>query len=126
MKTFANRPPTLRHLLRFAVQSCGLFAGLILSSASMHAQATPPASATAAASKEEALQLNAFVVTGSVAPRKQMESPVAITTIDRSKIEDLAPRNFAEIVKAVPGIYVESTGGEAFNNVSIRGIGTTN
>jgi iron complex outermembrane recepter protein len=54
-----------------------------------------------------------------------MESPVAITTIDARMILELAPRSTAELLKAVPGIYTESTGGEAFNNVSIRGIGTT-
>jgi outer membrane receptor protein involved in Fe transport len=78
-----------------------------------------------AKSAEEIVQLNALVVTGAVTPRKQLESPVAITTLDRGRIQDLGPRNFAELLKAVPGIYVESTGGEAFNNVSIRGIGTT-
>src|SRR5215208_1559080 len=89
-------------------------------------QPSPTAAAeAAAAAKEDALKLNAFVVTGSVAPRTKMESPVAITTIDRTRMDELNPRNFAEAMKAVPGIYVESTGGEAFNNVSIRGIGTT-
>jgi outer membrane cobalamin receptor len=91
---------------------------------------TAPASATPDSTenpkpKEEVIQLNSFVVTGSMTPRKQLESPVAITTLDRGRIDDLGARNFAELVKAVPGIYVESTGGEAFNNVSIRGIGTT-
>ncbi len=85
----------------------------------------PAGTAPKPASNEEVLQLNAFVITGSVAPRKQIESPVAITTIDRNRVEELAPRNFAEVLKAIPGVYTESTGGEAFNNVSIRGIGTT-
>ncbi|MEO7597293.1 MAG: TonB-dependent receptor plug domain-containing protein, partial [Opitutus sp.] len=74
----------------------------------------------------ETVLLNSYVVTGSVSPRTQLESPVAITTIDRNRIEDLAPRNLGEMLKSVPGIYVESTGGEAFNNVSIRGFGVTN
>ncbi|MEO6001831.1 MAG: TonB-dependent receptor [Opitutus sp.] len=83
------------------------------------APAAPPAP------EGEAVLLNQYVVTGSVTPRTQLESPVAISNLDRGRIEDLGPRNFAELLKAVPGIYVESTGGEAFNNVSIRGIGTT-
>lgn len=74
---------------------------------------------------DDAVKLDAFVVTGSMAPKRQIESPVAITTLDRGRIEALGPRNFAEALKAIPGVYVESTGGEAFNNVSIRGIGTT-
>ena len=85
---------------------------------------TAPASA-AAVPADEVIKLNAFVITGSVTPRTQLESPVAITTLDRGRLEDIGPRSFAEAMKAVPGIYVESTGGEAFNNVSVRGIGTT-
>ncbi len=91
--------------------------------AQLAAQVAPAPSADAA--KEEAIMMNEFVTTGTVSPRKQLESPVAITILDRGRIEDIGPRNFAEAMKAVPGIYVESTGGEAFNNVSIRGIGTT-
>ena len=89
------------------------------------AQLAAQVSPAPAAAKEEPVMMNAFVATGAVTPRTQLESPVAITILDRSRIEDLGPRNFAEAMKAVPGIYVESTGGEAFNNVSIRGIGTT-
>lgn len=87
--------------------------------------ASAQTAAPAAKPTEEPVMLNALVVSGSLAPRKQLESPVAITTIDRSRVEELAPRNFAEVLKAIPGVYTESTGGEAFNNVSIRGIGTT-
>lgn len=113
---YLHPKPASRHSIR-AMLSLSVTAVLLPSSGLSQAPAPKP--------PQDLVQLNAFVVTGSVAPRKQMESPVAITTLDRGKIEDLGPRNFAELVKAVPGIYVESTGGEAFNNVSIRGIGTT-
>lgn len=110
-------PPARRRVARLAVMlAC------VVASASAQPTAAP---ATSAAAKEEPIMLNAFVTTGSLKPRTQLESPVAITTLDRGRLEDLAPRNFAEAMKAIPGIYVESTGGEAFNNVSIRGIGTT-
>jgi len=87
--------------------------------------AQPAPAPAGVAPAEDPIMLNAFVTTGSVTPRTQLESPVAITTLDRNRLEDLGPRSFAEALKAVPGIYVESTGGEAFNNVSVRGIGTT-
>ena len=99
----------------------GLAVSFAVALASAHAQQTP----ASAAAKEEPIMLNAFVTTGSLKPKTQLESPVAITTLDRGRLEDLGPRSFAEAMKAVPGIYVESTGGEAFNNVSIRGIGVT-
>ena len=118
------KTPQSSHLARRIQWSLrSLFGTLFLSALAP----TAPAQEAAQEQKpaDEVIQLNAFVVTGGVTPRKQLESPVAITNLDRGRIEDLAPRNFAELLKAVPGIYVESTGGEAFNNVSIRGIGTT-
>lgn len=87
--------------------------------------ATAPAVGQKQPEAEEVVQLDDYVVTGTVTPRRQLESPVAITVIDRGRIDDLGPRNLAELFKAVPGIYSESTGGEAFNNVSARGVGTT-
>jgi len=111
--------------LRAVISVSGLLLTALLPASSFAQQAPVDAAASTAKPAEDIVQLNAYVVTGSVTPRKQLESPVAITTLDRGKIEDLGPRNFAELVKAVPGVYVESTGGEAFNNVSIRGIGTT-
>ncbi len=112
-----------RRLLRFLTTFLCLDT---LVAVSLAQTAVGSAAPSAAQPAEETVQLNAIVVTGSVTPRKQLASPVAITILDRKRIEDLGPRNFAEAMKAIPGIYVESTGGEAFNNVSIRGIGTTN
>ena len=118
-----SRLPRSRSGSRFLKALC---LPLGLCAAHLAAQVAPATNpAAAAAAKEEAIMMNAFVATGAVTPRTQLESPVAITILDRNRIEDLGPRNFAEAMKAVPGIYVESTGGEAFNNVSIRGIGTT-
>jgi outer membrane receptor protein involved in Fe transport len=69
--------------------------------------------------------LSEFVVTGAVTPRSRLDSPIAVTTIDRTTIEAVAPRNTAEFLKVIPGVYAESTGGEAFNNISVRGFGVT-
>jgi outer membrane receptor protein involved in Fe transport len=84
---------------------------------------TPPP--TNASNIDDILSLSEFVVSGSVTPRSRFDSPVAITTIDRTTIEAVAPRNTAEFLKVMPGIYAESTGGEAFNNISVRGFGGT-
>lgn len=127
MKSNYPARPSVPRLSRSAIRPLAAATLLTLVFGAMHAQtpATNPDLTAGQKPADEVIQLNAFVVTGAVTPRKQLESPVAITTLDRGRIDDLGPRNFAELLKAVPGIYVESTGGEAFNNVSIRGIGTT-
>lgn len=71
---------------------------------------------------EDALGLDEIVVTGMVNPKKKIESSVAITTINTKEITLRAPRNTADLLKAVPGFYVESSGGEGGNNLFARGI----
>lgn len=93
--------------------------------AAPNAPGNPNAPANAAAANDDILKLSEFVVSGAVTPRSRFESPIAVTTIDRATMEAVAPRNTAEFLKVVPGIYAESTGGEAFNNVSVRGFGVT-
>jgi outer membrane receptor protein involved in Fe transport len=94
---------------------------------SAFAQLAPPGTPPAVngSANDDILKLSEFVVTGGVTPRSRFDSPVAITTIDRTTIDAVAPRNTAEFLKVMPGVYAESTGGEAFNNISVRGIGGT-
>lgn len=63
------------------------------------------------------------VVTGTTARnRTKLESSVAITTVDQAKLEKLAPHSLADSLQQVPGLWVESSGGEVSNNVSPRGL----
>lgn len=45
----------------------------------------------------------------------------AITNVDADQIEKLAPKSTADLLKAVPGVWVESSGGESGANVFVRG-----
>ncbi len=71
---------------------------------------------------QDVLDLQAVVTTGSVNPVTKIESSVAITTLSSEEIRKQAPRNTAELLNAVPGFYVESSGGEGGNNLFARGI----
>ncbi|SDR99686.1 TonB-dependent receptor [Opitutus sp. GAS368] len=93
----------------------------------MSAQTTAPVPAQGTSAKdttgEPVYVLNAFTVTGSIKPESRLNSPLAITTIDRAKIETMAPRSIDELMKVIPGLYIESSGGEANNALAVRGIG---
>ncbi len=67
---------------------------------------------------------NAIVVTGRAggADLRQVEASYAITVIDSEALRLDAPRSAAEVFNLVPGFWVESSGGEASNNVRSRGI----
>lgn len=49
------------------------------------------------------------------------DASFAVTNIDASQIEILSPKSTADLFKAVPGVWVESSGGESGANVFVRG-----
>ncbi|MBS1262728.1 MAG: Pesticin receptor [Calditrichaeota bacterium] len=72
--------------------------------------------------ESDVLSLSRVVVTGVRNPQEKLESAVAITTTTSEEIEEANPRNTADLLKVVPGFYVESSGGEGGNNLFARGI----
>jgi iron complex outermembrane recepter protein len=69
---------------------------------------------------EDPMQLDAVVVTGGN-PKRKIESSVAITTIGAKDIQQRAPLNNIDLLKAIPGLTVESSGGDGPGNVWVRG-----
>lgn len=73
---------------------------------------------------DQPLRLDQLVVTGSVTPQTKLESALAVTTLDPTQVQAYAPRSTAAMLKLIPGIYIESSGGEAGNNLVARGVAT--
>ena len=88
------------------------------------AQSTPPASTAQPAEVDAsgADQLSTVVVTGSTSKRTLLDASVAITSISSNDIDQKAPRNTADVLEMVPGIFVEGTAGPVSNNYSVRGL----
>lgn len=72
--------------------------------------------------EEDLLYSDSLVVTGTRNPLTKRESSVAITTLDETQIDERAPRSTADLLKVVPGFYVESSGGEVGGNLFARGM----
>lgn len=73
--------------------------------------------------RQDPLQLQAVVVTGTSTPTVNLKSSVAVTTLSPAEIEQSAPRSTTEMLRYVPGFTrVESSGGEVNENISMRGI----
>ena len=68
------------------------------------------------------LQMEETVATASFNPYQKLESSVAITTLSAQEMETEGPRSTADLLKAVPGFYVESSGGKGENNLFARGL----
>lgn len=94
-------------------------------SVALHAQSAPapaPLADDSEPKKEDTVVLQEFVVTGSFERLKKTESTVAITTIDLSDMAKLVPLSAADLVKNVPGAFVNSSLGEIRNVVYARGV----
>ncbi|HEU4903518.1 MAG TPA: TonB-dependent receptor plug domain-containing protein, partial [Flavisolibacter sp.] len=62
------------------------------------------------------------VVTGVFDKRKKMEASVAISTISSKDIAKITPVSAADLLKNVPGVFVNSSLGEIRNTVYSRGV----
>ncbi|MDX1623642.1 MAG: TonB-dependent receptor [Gemmatimonadota bacterium] len=71
---------------------------------------------------QDYLGMETIVATAERQPRQKLETSTAITTLNAREIEREAPRGTADLLKAVPGITVEASGGEVNNNVFVRGM----
>lgn len=52
---------------------------------------------------------------------RKIDASFAVTNIDEDDIGKIAPKSTADLFKAIPGVWVESSGGESGANVWVRG-----
>ncbi len=64
------------------------------------------------------------IVTGVFDKRKALNSSIAITTLSAVQIDKIVPNSAADLLKNVPGVYVNSSLGEIRNVVNSRGVTT--
>jgi iron complex outermembrane receptor protein len=74
------------------------------------------------AMQEDQTALDEVVVTGVFDKRTRMQSSVAISTLNAKQIERSAPTSAADLLKNIPGLYVNQARGEVMNTVYSRGI----
>ena len=63
-----------------------------------------------------------LMTTGVARARDRLDSATSTSTLGGEEIEKLGARSVAEIFRYIPGMRAESTGGEGFANISIRGL----
>ena len=66
--------------------------------------------------------IDEVVVTGVFDKRLRMNSPIAITILKGDFIEKKVPFSASDLLRNVPGVYVNSANGEIRNSVASRGI----
>jgi len=102
-----------------------LMMGASLFAVQAAAMADQPASSPNAAESAKSvdpLDLDTIVVTATSSNTSKMRSSVSVSTLDPDQIAQSAPTSVADILRDVPGIRSEASGGEGNANVSVRGL----
>lgn len=84
--------------------------------------ATVTAAQAQDAAKDEPLSLDRVVVTGTSAAGSKMKQSVSVSSLEADQIARQAPTSAAEILRSVPGVRSESSGGEGNANITVRGV----
>lgn len=86
--------------------------------------AAAPAAATAAdaAASQDGLNLDRVVITGSTVLRSKFKQSVSVSSVDGEQVQKAVASSATELLRAVPGLRAESTGGEGNANLGVRGL----
>ncbi|WP_010136636.1 TonB-dependent receptor [Ochrovirga pacifica] len=84
---------------------------------------TLPSSSIVTVELETAYQnLNTVVVTGTFAPRKQMETSTSVSVLSQEALSKLTPRGTADLIGNVSGTFTDASAGEVYTKVYTRGV----
>jgi outer membrane receptor protein involved in Fe transport len=92
-----------------------------LSSMSMAQEATNE-SPDGEKSQGESLDFEKIVVTGSIKGTTKLRSTLSVTTVSNERAESFVPQGTVDILRSIPGIRAESTGGDSNGNITVRGV----
>ncbi|MFI1744162.1 TonB-dependent receptor domain-containing protein [Thalassobellus sediminis] len=71
---------------------------------------------------EDLSKLDEVVITGVFDARSRMDASVAITTIGATQLARVAPTSSSDLLKNIPGVFVNQARGEVWNSVYSRGL----
>ncbi|QYJ87342.1 TonB-dependent receptor [Shewanella mesophila] len=72
--------------------------------------------------KQDGVGLERIVVTGVARGTRVMDSSVSVSSLSPDELAVSSPRSSAEAFRIIPGMKVESTGGEGNANIAVRGL----
>jgi outer membrane receptor protein involved in Fe transport len=108
-RTHTHKTAPRRIALAAALAACHIGA--------VHAQTAAPA-----ADATDGLKLDSVIITGTSAGATKMKSSVSISTLGAELIKQTNSASAAELIRNVPGVRSESSGGESNANVTVRGL----
>jgi iron complex outermembrane receptor protein len=73
------------------------------------------------ASAQQEVQQVVVTGTASASGTRKIDTSFSITTATEEQLKQAAPSSTADVLKIVPGVYAEATGGQSGANVEVRG-----
>jgi outer membrane receptor protein involved in Fe transport len=88
-----------------------------------HTQATAQEASPLPPQDNVQKELQQVVVTGtaSASGTRKIDTSFSITTANEEQLRQAAPTSTADVLKIVPGVYAEATGGQSGANIEVRG-----
>jgi outer membrane receptor protein involved in Fe transport len=74
------------------------------------------------AAADDGLNMERIVVTGTTGGTSKMKSSVSVSTMDLDAVLNAAPTSAADVLRSIPGLRSESSGGEGNANITVRGV----
>ncbi len=68
------------------------------------------------------LALDAIVVTASAVHTSKMDTSISVSDLDAGQLQNLQPTSAADVLRDIPGLRAEASGGEGNANVAVRGL----
>lgn len=112
----------LRHPLALAAALALLPAAPAIAQTAAAPAVAPATEAAPAADSTDGLSLGRIVVTGTTTARSKMKQSVSVSTVDAEQVQNSTAASAAEVLRAVPGLRAESSGGEGNANLGVRGL----
>ena len=110
-----------RRQIRLSPMAAAISA-VLLHAGIAHAQSAPAAGQDAANQGSDSLQLDKVFVTGTTTATSKMKQSVSVSTLGVEQIENSNAASAAEVLRFIPGVRSESSGGESNANLTIRGL----
>ena len=106
-----------------------ILASTALLAAPAFAQTAAPAAVTAptavtgpTATIDTGAQQDEIVVTGTTRPERKIDTSISVSSVNAETIGQIQPQSAADLIRYIPGIRSEASGGEGNANISVRGL----
>lgn len=116
-----NKHAVRKHALAVAV-ALALLPALAMAQDATADSGTKAADASTAKADKKAVNLDQMVVTASPGALSKMSSSISVSSLEADQVADSGAQSASDILRDVPGIRAESSGGEGNANISVRGL----